>query len=1378
MSNEFQREYLVRVPLPLAQLYSRAHNAKDGRGQHDNCFYLFEALVKLAGCPLIAAYIEELRRGGEHVDALDRLLLQLALPSLGQWVGILRELARHFGERPDAASQPMGHLWQQLSTKRRDLEGILALFRRIKNGPDGKPAGDQSCSIMQLIDGLVQYRNAVFGHGAGRVASFYEEEMGPLMFPAVNDVLAEGVLDLLGPRGSRLVYLTEIRTVGHGMSEVGVRELVGLQGERSAPLTLEQQYISHLVPERMAILWPGRRAPMLLDPLLIYREGELTEDVLFLNRDRNGKQVEYLSYATGQTQRDKAMAPAMAQMLGTIAGKEISEEGMQELRDKSISDIISADDFSTPAQPKNRVLGDFEILAELGRGGMGVVYLARQLSLGRLVALKMLPAELAGNEVALARFRREMRALGRCEHPNIVKVISCGTLPDGELYYAMEYVPGADLEQTWIESSETHRDASVSDLTGASFSGAVLSASHKLRKKTLEKSTTAWKKPEANQLQPDQQPDQPEPTIAHDALPLPPLPDVTHSDQQRGGYARMIARIMRDAALALQAVHDQHIVHRDVKPANLMLTPDGSRVVLMDFGLAKGDDLTGAATEAGGFMGTLRYSAPEQLAAASLKIGPQADVRGLGVTLWELLTRQKIFADCQDEVQLAQAVHERDVPRLRSVDPNFDKDLEAIVARATERRSPDRIQTARELAGYLDLYLEGKPLPIRTPGLAELLGRWVRGHKALVATIAAALVVVVATVTVAFVMITNSLHKERLAKDEATQHFRMAQDAVDEWLIDVNNVMQYYPGLNGTREQLLNKAAAEYEDFTKKQTDDVRLQIEFAKSYIRLGDVRARLGQDKKAKQAFEAAKTEFEELAASSPDNPEIQQQLANSYTGLGMHYGQAEQYQQADEAYDRSLAILDQLLSKAKDDAKIRDAKARNLNSHAYLFEQRGQFDEAERLLRDAVAEFKAVAESTGSARYQRRLLAAQNDLTRLLQRKKEYGEIVEISRTTVRGYEKLLAADPGHPEHQYGIASAQLSLAFALRETDPRAALPAYADGIASMDKLAKQNPTKLHYFEDLATLRLDRAQILYDFGQNQEAGNLALAALQTYSYLMESTDAAAIPLNYHEGIAANLQLLGEITADLGIDDQAQQYFDSAITGKYEMLVDQFKKNKDYRIRLAGCRAAYGRFLHRLGRLDEAQAAYSAAIQALNELGSGSADNADLLARLHTYQGDAFLQLGKALEAKSAYRTAITLREQLPKEAKNLNQLARLLADCSDDELRDRIKAVLLAREVCDKNPAAADYWNTLGLACYRAGQWDESLQALDEAQKHRFGDDSSDHFLQAMAYWQQQNKTEAQASFDRGIELMDMNRPGQFDAIRLRREAAELLGATTP
>jgi hypothetical protein len=698
LSEPFQRDYLVRLPLPLAQLYSRAHNAKDARSRHDNTFYLFEALVKLTAAPAIAAYLHEVgQQPARREPAIDRLLLQLALPSLGQWLAMLRELARHFSRRPDAAAHPLGRLWAQLDAPRRDLPGLAALYRRIKNGPDGEPAGDQACSLLQLFDALVQYRNTVFGHGGGRFSSFYESEMGPLLFPAANEVLAEGVLDPLGPRGSRLVYLTEMRTLEDGRVELGLRELVGVQGERLDSLPLPASSVAGLAPQRVAVLWPGRPTPLRLDPLLIYREGELAEEVLFLNRDRNSRQVEYLSYTTGRTERDRSTAPDLAALLSRAAGRTVAEQQLEALAQQSLAETPSVEALLGPADSAVGHLGDYEVLAELGRGGMGVVYLARQTSLGRLVALKMLPADLAGDPVALARFRREVRALARCDPPNIVKVLASGTFPDGRLYYAMEYVPGCDLELLWRELSGSEASAAPTRISSTTWAQAVLSASRKHRQRTTRTSSAERT---AETMLPGEGQTQSAPTSAAVGLLdapagperlLPPLPILPAAPDDPGGYVRCVVRLVRDAALALQAVHEQGLIHRDVKPANLMLTPDASRVVLMDFGLAKGQTVATSVSRAGGLLGTLRYAAPEQLAAATLSVGAQADVRGLGVTLWELLTRRRLFAEAEDEKRLAQLVYDQDVPRLRAMEATFDPDLEAIVARATERRPADRL---------------------------------------------------------------------------------------------------------------------------------------------------------------------------------------------------------------------------------------------------------------------------------------------------------------------------------------------------------------------------------------------------------------------------------------------------------------------------------------------------------------------------------------------------------------------------------------------------------------------------------------------------------------------------------------------------------------
>ena len=382
----------------------------------------------------------------------------------------------------------------------------------------------------------------------------------------------------------------------------------------------------------------------------------------------------------------------------------------------------------------------------------------------------MLPADLAADEMALARFRREMRALGRCDHPNIVKVLASGTLPEGQLFYAMEYVPGADLEHVWRELSAADVSREAATLGTSTWARAVLTAAKKQRTSTTQQ---RGGEPTEEAASPSQSRGQSN-DIAK--VPLPPLPEIPDVADDPGGYARRVSMLVRDAALAVQAVHDQGIVHRDVKPANLMLTSDGSRVVLMDFGLAKGQSLSLTRTSDRGFLGTLRYTAPEQLAAAKVRVDQRADVRALGVTLWELLTRRRAFADAEDEQQLAAWVLQKNLPLLRSIDSTLSPDLEAIAARATERDPDARIASARQLAEYLDLYLENKPLPIRPPSLVELSRRWVREHRSLVTSAASALCIVIVTVAIAFGLITHSRNQEVDARKEAQRQEGIAKE--------------------------------------------------------------------------------------------------------------------------------------------------------------------------------------------------------------------------------------------------------------------------------------------------------------------------------------------------------------------------------------------------------------------------------------------------------------------------------------------------------------------------------------------------------------------------------------------------------------------------
>ena len=383
MDQGFRREYLLRLPLPLAQLYSRAHNAKDTRTRHDNCFYIFESLIKLSACPLIGSYLDDLKRGRPHIPAVDRALSHLALPSLGQWVGMLRELARHYGESETTKGHPLRLAWRQLNRKHSvaDSPGIVGLYRRIKHGPDGKLSASTTCTLLELFDKLVRYRNDVVGHGGPRFDAFFDSEMGPLMFPAVNEVLAERTFEPMGPPGTRLVYLTEMRLIEEGKYEVALRELVGLQGERSAPMVFDSDLADTLAPRfgsfpGLALIWPGRPAPLRLGPMMRFRESEVADEVLLLNRDRGGRQVEYLSYTTGRTERDAEMAGAMAAILSAVADRKITEDDVRAFEKQSRSESESVEGLMGDSRLTSRgtMLGDYEAArrARPGRHGRGL----------------------------------------------------------------------------------------------------------------------------------------------------------------------------------------------------------------------------------------------------------------------------------------------------------------------------------------------------------------------------------------------------------------------------------------------------------------------------------------------------------------------------------------------------------------------------------------------------------------------------------------------------------------------------------------------------------------------------------------------------------------------------------------------------------------------------------------------------------------------------------------------------------------------------------------------------------------------------------------------------------------------------------------------
>ena len=454
--------------------------------------------------------------------------------------------------------------------------------------------------------------------------------MGPLLFPAANEILAEGTFDLLGPRGSRLVYVSaELRQLDEDRVEVGLRELIGKDGERAAAAPGPVR--SRRTRRRVAVVWPGWPVPLRLDPLLLYREGERSSDMLFLNRDLNGRQVQYLNYSTGRTERDRATAPALAALLSRITGHEVSEAQLEALAEQSLAETPSVESLLRPDGA--RVAGARRVRDPRrdrpGRDGCGLPgasALARPA--GRAEDAPRRPGRRRGRARPLPPRAAPARPLRAPEHRDDPRQRHDARRPallrDG-VHPRLQPRPGL-ARALRLRPPRRRLDPERQ----------FLAPGHPLRQPQgpragdpADPTRLRWMR--SRRYRP--------------SCRFPPLPDLPSVPDDPGGYTRRVVMLVRDAARALQAIHDQEIVHRDVKPANLMLTPDGSRVVLMDFGLAKGQSVNLTSTRSGGLLGTLRYAAPEQLAAASLKVGPPADVRGLGVVLWELLTRRRLFGE-------------------------------------------------------------------------------------------------------------------------------------------------------------------------------------------------------------------------------------------------------------------------------------------------------------------------------------------------------------------------------------------------------------------------------------------------------------------------------------------------------------------------------------------------------------------------------------------------------------------------------------------------------------------------------------------------------------------------------------------------------------
>jgi len=310
------------------------------------------------------------------------------------------------------------------------------------------------------------------------------------------------------------------------------------------------------------------------------------------------------------------------------------------------------------------LLGNYQILEEIGRGGMGVIYRARQRHSRRIVAIKRVLSYHADSQDTLMRFRREAQAAANLDHPNILPIYEVSESHDGLPFFSMKFASG----------------------------GSLLEAAPALR-----------------------------------------------------GEPRRAVALMAKVARAVQYAHEQGILHRDLKPGNILLDGRGEPMV-GDFGLAKWLEPTSRLTRTPSIFGTPGYIAPEQASGSDRKLTAAADVYGLGAVLFDLLAGRPPFTG-EHALKTIQQAAEKPAPKLRSLAPGLDRDLETVCAKCLERDPRARYHSADELADDLERWLHGHSIVARPVSPPVHIWRWVRRNP-LVAQMAALLLVMATAVGV------------------------------------------------------------------------------------------------------------------------------------------------------------------------------------------------------------------------------------------------------------------------------------------------------------------------------------------------------------------------------------------------------------------------------------------------------------------------------------------------------------------------------------------------------------------------------------------------------------------------------------------------------
>jgi serine/threonine protein kinase len=846
-------------------------------------------------------------------------------------------------------------------------------------------------------------------------------------------------------------------------------------------------------------------------------------------------------------------------------------------------------------------LGDFHLVAEVGRGGMGVVYEAIQRSLNRRVALKVLPFAAAMDPTQLRRFQTEALAAAQLHHTHIVPVYSVGC-ERGVHYYAMQFIEGQTLAQAIADRRRMERPSPGLDsprpheafrLSGA---GHDATAAEERRSPDLARSV--------------------------DSAPLRSPSTATLADRGRE-FFRTAATLGIQASEALDHAHKLGIVHRDIKPANLLIDVAGS-LWITDFGLARLQDDAGL-TMTGDLLGTLRYMSPEQALAKRGYLDHRTDIYSLGATLYELLTLRPAV-EGQDRQEVLRKIAQDEPAPPRRLNPSIPRELETILLKAMSKEPQSRYATAQELAVDLDRFLEHKPIRAKRPSLLERTAKWSRRHRITVATAFLFLLVAVVALAASSLIIARKQREVEKQRDEARQ-------AVDDMYVDVaQEWLAQRAALEPMQHKFLQKALGYYQRFGGDDTNEPSARLRTAVAYRRVGEIQEKLGHHREAKSAYRRAAKILEGLAAQEARPDQYVRELATSEGDLARLLSRTGHQREAQPLALRAIDRLERLVGVAPSAPQNRFELAR---AHMLVTHLGTDGRTCERAYRRAIELLeKLAADSPSMSEYRLGLARAHSCLGLLLRDFGRPADAAESYRRAIHLGEKLVSEFPYVPDYARALALSLDDLAQLGGFTDnPSEIEQLFRRAIELGEKLAAGSPTVPLYKYRLAGTWSNFGNYCVDRGKLSEAVSDYRRAI---SLLEELVAALPSSIDYQTRLTMIRNNLADTLRLLKHPAAAELECRSAIS-QAQRLPTEVTSAPKFQRELAIIHITFAEVMQVAGRPRDAKQATARAIALLQKL-SDAQSRADLAWILSTTE---FTQLRDPHRAVRAAKQSIVQR-----------------------------------------------------------------------------------------------------------------------------------------